>query len=39
MTLDQAVRAVTGPDEEAARAARARWDGLAKPLGLSLIHI
>ena len=33
MTLDEALRAVTGPDEKAARAARAHWDSLAKPLG------
>lgn len=33
MTLDQALMAVTGPDEAAARAAMTRWDGIAKPLG------
>ena len=33
MTLEQILRGVTGPDEDAAARARARWDGLAKPLG------
>ena len=33
MKLAETIAAVTGPDEGAAAAARARWDGLAKPLG------
>ena len=33
MTLEQALCAVTIPDEKAAKAAKARLDGLAKPLG------
>ena len=33
MTLFETLRAIAGPDEAAARLARARWNGLAKPLG------
>ena len=33
MTLEQALKAVRGPDKQAENEARTRWDSLAKPLG------
>ena len=33
MTLEQALKAVKGPDKQAENEARTRWDSLAKPLG------
>ncbi len=33
MTLNELIRTITPPDEEAARCARARWNSRAKPLG------
>ena len=33
MTLEEVVRSITPADEQAAAAAKARWDSIAKPLG------